>query len=52
MSIAARARPSAPELDNPLPFARGNSTERAEASPEEKMRGEGPAPEPAPRRRP
>ena len=37
-----------PEMTNPLPAARGNSTERAEATPEEKMRGDGPAPKPAP----
>jgi TonB family protein len=39
-------RPSA--LDNPLPFARGNSSERVEALPEERARGNGPAEEPAP----
>jgi TonB family protein len=39
---------SAPALENPLPMARGNSTERTEAAPEEKMRGQGPAPQPAP----
>jgi TonB family protein len=38
--------PPAPE--NPLPFARGNSSERVEASPEEKARGRGPAEVPAP----
>jgi TonB family protein len=37
-----------PRLENPLPMARGNSTERTEAAPEEKMRGQGPAPQPAP----
>jgi TonB family protein len=31
---------------NPLPSARGNSAERVEASPEERARGEGPAPKP------
>ncbi len=35
-------------MTNPLPSALGNSTERTEASPEEKMRGQGPAPQPAP----
>jgi TonB family protein len=35
-------------LTNPLPSARGNSTERTESTPEEKMRGQGPAPQPAP----
>ena len=39
---------SEPQLENPLPMARGNSTERTEAAPEEKMRGQGPAPQPAP----
>jgi len=39
---------TAPKLENPLPMARGNSTERTEAAPEEKMRGQGPAPQPAP----
>lgn len=34
--------------DNPLPSARGNSSERVEASPEERPRGRGTAPEPAP----
>jgi TonB family protein len=37
-----------PKLENPLPMARGNSSERTEATPEEKMRGQGPAPQPAP----
>jgi TonB family protein len=45
---SARATERAPTLDNPLPFARGNSTERTEASPDERMKGKGPAPEPAP----
>jgi TonB family protein len=39
---------TAPKLENPLPMAKGNSTERTEAAPEEKMRGQGPAPQPAP----
>jgi TonB family protein len=39
---------AAPKLENPLPMARGNSTERTEAAPEEKMKGQGPAPQPAP----
>lgn len=34
--------------ENALPFARGNSTERVEAAPEERPLGKGPAPEPAP----
>jgi TonB family protein len=45
---SARTPDKAPEMTNPLPAARGNSTERTEASLEEKMRGEGPAPQPAP----
>jgi len=45
---SARAPEVAPEMTNPLPAARGNSTERTEATMEEKMRGDGPAPEPAP----
>jgi TonB family protein len=39
-------RPAAPT--NPLPFARGNSPERIEASPEMRARGQGPSPEPSP----
>jgi TonB family protein len=43
---------SAPELaerpENPLPFARGDSTERVEAAPDERAKGRGPEPEPAP----
>lgn len=39
---------TAPKLENPLPMAKGNSTERTEAAPEEKMRGQGPAQQPAP----
>src|SRR5688572_18910443 len=45
---SARSPEKTPALTNPLPSARGNSTERTEAAPEEKMRGEGPAPQPAP----
>jgi TonB family protein len=45
---SARSPEKAPALQNPLPMARGNSGERIDASPEEKMRGEGPAPQPAP----
>lgn len=45
---SARTPDRVPEMTNPLPAARGNSTERAEATPEEKMRGEGPASQPAP----
>jgi TonB family protein len=43
---------SAPDLserpENPLPFARGDSTERVEAAPDERAMGRGPEPEPAP----
>jgi TonB family protein len=39
---------TAPQLENPLPTARGNSSERTESTPDEKMRGQGPAPQPAP----
>jgi TonB family protein len=45
---SARTPEKTPSLSNPLPMARGNSTERTESTPEEKMRGEGPAPQPAP----
>src|SRR5688500_3137433 len=45
---SARSPLKAPALDNPLPMARGNSPERTDAAPEERMRGEGPAPQPAP----
>ena len=42
----------APDLgerpENPLPFSRGNTTERVETPPDERARNEGPAPEPAP----
>ena len=38
----------APRLaENPLPYARGNSAERMEATPEERAQGAGPAPEPS-----
>ena len=45
---SARTPDRVPEMTNPLPAARGNSTERAETTPDEKMRGDGPAPNPAP----
>ncbi|OFW36755.1 MAG: hypothetical protein A3J29_05415 [Acidobacteria bacterium RIFCSPLOWO2_12_FULL_67_14b] len=45
---SARATERAPTLQNPLPFARGNSSERTEQSPDERMKGQGPAPQPAP----
>jgi TonB family protein len=45
---SARATERAPALQNPLPFARGNSSERTEESPDERMKGQGPAPQRAP----
>jgi len=45
---SARSPENTPALTNPLPSARGNSAERTESTPEEKMRGEGPAAQPAP----
>jgi TonB family protein len=45
--IASAERP-APAPMNPLPYARGDSTNRVEAAPEERAKGEGPAPEPNP----
>ena len=45
---SARSPEKTPSLTNPLPSARGNSTERTESTPEEKMRGQGPAQQPAP----
>ena len=45
---SARSPEKAPSLENPLPRAEGNSRERVEASPDERMRGEGPAPKPSP----
>jgi len=44
----ARSVERSPTPSNPLPFARGDSPERVESSPEERMRGRGPAPEPTP----
>jgi TonB family protein len=44
----ARTVERTPNASNPLPFARGDSVERVESSPDERMRGRGPAPEPAP----
>jgi TonB family protein len=43
----ARAPQRAPNPTNPLPFNRGNSPERVEATPKESARGQGPAPDPA-----
>lgn len=48
MDRQARNRERPPAMENPLPYSRGNSTERAEATPEERARGRGPAEEPAP----
>lgn len=45
---SARSPLKGPSLDNPLPRSEGNSRERVEAAPEERMRGQGPAPQPAP----
>jgi hypothetical protein len=45
---SARTPEKTPALTNPLPSAKGNSNERTESTPEEKMRGQGPAPQPAP----
>jgi TonB family protein len=45
---SARSPEKTPALTNPLPSARGNSAQRTESTPEEKMRGQGPAPQPAP----
>jgi TonB family protein len=44
----ARNRERPPVTNSPLPYSRGNSSERAEATPEERARGKGPAEEPAP----
>lgn len=45
---SARTPEAAPKMENPLPMAKGNSTQRTESTPDEKMKGEGPAKEPAP----
>ena len=45
---SARSPLKAPAIESPLPMAQGNSRERTEAAPDERMRGEGPAPQPAP----
>jgi TonB family protein len=42
----ARAERPAPLPRNPLPYARGNSSNRVESAPEERAKGEGPQPEP------
>jgi TonB family protein len=51
-SRVARSTERPPALRNPLPSARGNSSERVEAQPDLRARGRGPAPEPAPERPP
>ena len=43
----ARAPERAPRPTNPLPFARGNSSERVEEAPRQFARGRGPQPDPA-----
>jgi TonB family protein len=45
---SARTPEAVPKMENPLPMAKGNSTERTESSPDERMKGEGPAAQPAP----
>ena len=45
---AAKAAERPPEMTNPLPPSRGNSRERTEEAPDERMRGNGPATQPAP----
>jgi TonB family protein len=44
----ARTVERPPTKENPLPYARGNSSERVESSREERPRGRGPAEQPAP----
>ena len=44
----ARAPQPAPMPQNELPYARGNSADRVESSPDERARGRGPDPEPSP----
>ena len=45
---SARSPEAAPKMENPLPVARGNSADRTESTPDERMKGEGPAQQPAP----
>jgi TonB family protein len=47
MDRMARTRERAPKPTNPMPFARGNSPERVEQMPQQRPRGQGPAPDPA-----
>jgi TonB family protein len=44
----SRTPQPAPAPQNELPYARGNSADRVESSPDERARGKGPEPEPAP----
>ncbi|MEO7156028.1 MAG: TonB family protein [Vicinamibacterales bacterium] len=46
---SARSMEKAPKLENPLPMAKGDSTQRTESTPDERMKGEGPATESAPK---
>jgi TonB family protein len=48
MDRVAQAPEIAERPENPLPFSRGDSTERVEAAPEERPRGQGVEAEPAP----
>lgn len=45
---SARSPEKAPKMENPLPMARGNSSERTETTPDERMKGQGPAEQPGP----
>jgi TonB family protein len=47
MDRMARTRERAPKPANTMPFARGNTPERVEQVPQERPRGQGPAPDPA-----
>jgi TonB family protein len=46
---SARSPEKAPKLENPLPMAKGDSTQRTESTPDERMKGDGPAKESAPK---
>jgi len=43
----ARSREAPPKVQNPLPYSRGNTTDRVERSEPEVARGQGPTPDPA-----
>ena len=47
MDRMAQTRERAPKPTNTMPFARGNTPERVEQAPQERPRGQGPAPDPA-----